>query len=481
MEITILGHASALVETAGERILVDPVLRTTPLGSGAFGHCPPRKLRLDRMPTTTLLAITHAHIDHLDPNSLALIDRKTQVVAPNEPHTLSQLRTLGFRHVAALDAWGSFRAGHVRIVATPTDSGVEEVGYLFEGPAARFWHMADTEAGPAVGARIASDHGHCDVVAAKYQPTAQVMARYFRGLGPTFDKREVIDWLEAACATRPKLVFPYASGLAFFGRYQWLNRYVFPYRADQIAELLAERLRPDGTSRAVFPGDVIVVRAAGPLVLEQGSRFVQRAPGGHACDWEPIDKNRLRGLAAQKDRRELERRLEGVLFGPWARWLGTHLRASGAAASLLDIGVVWQLVVHAGGGHRLCYGIDFTKRPLELTQGALPHMNFAVHMSGASLLSVLRGTAGSELLYACGGSVMYERILGVRDGHFWAPAQEGMGAFERLPDPLTYYLRWYAPADGSIPRSAKMTRVQKKPRSKSDARSNRSPSVRILS
>lgn len=454
MDITVFGHASLMLEAGGERILVDPVLRTTPLASGAFGHAPARILHLERMPPPTLLAITHAHVDHLDPESLALIARDTPVVAPDDPHTLGELARLGFGRVAALGAWASFTAGRARITATPTDSGVDEVGFLLEGPGARFWHMSDAEAVPEVGARIATEFGACDVVAAKYQPTTRVMAGYFRGLGAAFEKQGVIDWLEAACATRPKLVFPYASGLAFFGRHAWLNRYVFPYRAEEIAELLAERLRPHGTARAVLPGDVVTITADGPLVREQSSPFVERAAGGPDCEWEPVDEDRLTGLASPEDRRELEQRLEALLFGPWARWLAAHMRPPGAAANLIEFGVVWQLVVHAGNGERLRYGVDFTARPLELVQGPLPRVNFAVHISGASLLEVLRGTAGSELLYACGGSLMYERILGLREGRFWAPPHQGMDLYKRMPDPLTYYLRWHAPEEGAILRGS---------------------------
>jgi L-ascorbate metabolism protein UlaG (beta-lactamase superfamily) len=454
MEITVLGHASVLVETGGERILVDPVLRTTPLGSGAFGHCPPRTLHLEHMPRPTVLAITHAHVDHLDPESLALIGRETRVVAPDDPHTLSELRALGFQDVAALGVWDSFSAGGARIHATPTDSGVEEVGYVFEGPGARFWHMSDAEAVPEVGDRIVSTMGPCDVVAAKYQPTTRVMAGHFRGLGSTFDKQQVIDWLEAACATRPKLVFPYASGLAFFGRHAWLNHWVFPYHPEEIAEMLTERLGPRGMGRAVSPGDVISVTPTGPVVREQGSRFVERAAGGANCDWEPLELDRLPGLDSPAERRQLEEQLEALLFGPWAEWIAAQLPAPGVGAAFLELGVVWQLVVHAGGGERLSYGIDFTKRPLELVQGTLPRANCAVHVSGASLLGVLRGTAGSELLYACGDSVMYERLLGVRDGRFWAPPLEGMALYERLPDLLTFYLRWYAPLEGAIRRGS---------------------------
>lgn len=454
MKITILGHASVLVENGPDRILVDPVLRTTPLASGGFGHTIPRELTLEAMPAPTRLAITHAHVDHLDPESLARLPRDLEVVVPDDPHTLEELRALGFERLHVLGAWETHDTGATRMTATPTDSGVDEVGYLFEGENGRYWHMSDAEALPEVGRKILAERGAMDVVATKYQPTTRVMARYFRGQGPAFDKREVIDWLEAACETRPKLVFPYAAGLSFFGRYAWLNRYLFPYSSEHIADLLRERLGSREAARVMLPGDVITLAGSAPVVSPQGSPFVRRAPGGGETEWEPIDTSHFLPLASRRDEDELVERLEAILYGPWVRWLAKNLRPGGAAARLLDWGVTYELVVHLDAERRLHYGVDLARRPIELSRARFPRASFRVHMSGSSLLEVLAGRAGSELLYACGDALMYERILGVRDGRFWAPPREGFAIYEELTDPLTYYLRWAAPKEGVLARGS---------------------------
>lgn len=451
MKITCLGHASFLIEVAGEKILIDPVLHTDPLGSGAFGHTHHREFALEKMPAPTILAITHAHVDHLDPRSLEPISRDTRVVAPNDPETLEELHKLGFEKIDRLDAWESVQLGALRMTATPTDSGVDEVGYLFEGPGARFWHMSDAEATPETGAHIASKYGRCDVVAVKYQPTTRVMSRLFRSLGPAFDKKEVVEWLEAAAETSPKLVFPYASGLSFVGRFAWLNRYLFPYSAEEISELMSARLGPQGRGQNIVAGDIIEIANGEVSVAPQAAEFVKVIPGGGETPWEPIDISRFPGCKNADDRAELAQRLEQIMRGPFVKWIAREGRVAGTVPhALLELGVGYQLAIHLGDGKRLHYAIDFSKQQLSLVNDRLARPNFFVHMAGGSLLDILRKEAGSELLYACGDMLMFEKIIGVRDGKIWIPPVEHMQLYAKISDPLTFYLRWYGPKEGVV-------------------------------
>src|SRR5205823_4266533 len=87
------------------------------------------------------------------------------------------------------------------------------------------------------------------------------------------------------------------------------------------------------------------------------------------------------------------------------------------------------------------YAVDFGSRPRSLVFGAHPGANYLAHVAGGSLLRVLRGDAGAELFHACGDLRLYEKILGVRDGTFWAPPEQGWALYDRLPEPLTWYLR----------------------------------------
>ena len=445
MRISILGHASMYIECGETRVLVDPILRTEAFGGGSTAHYLERELRLERMPPPTVLALTHAHHDHLDPTSLARLDRNIQVVAPRDPDTLGALERLGFSRVAVLDEWASFSAGDIRIIATPSECDVREVGYVFESADGRIWDMCDSEANGALGERVRREIGACDVVAARYQPSNEIMTGMFRSLGPRFDRQHVVAWAEAAAATEPKLVFPYASGVAFVGRWEWLNRYLFPFSSVYMADLFTQRLAGSGVGATVNPGDVIEVRAGSVEVHPQACEFVRYVPRpGDEPSWEPIEAHRLAGLSSAGERAELTERLLEVLRGPWARWLVTALDAS----SLVDLGVVWQLVIHMGDGERLCFALDFTAKRRQLVAGELPNANVFAHVAGRSLLDVLRKDVGPDALYATADSLTYERIMGIRDGRFWAPKLHDAELAERIPDLLTHYLRWSGPTDG---------------------------------
>ena len=322
MRVSILGHASLYIESGDARVLVDPILHTDPIGGGSSAHYLERDLDLSMMPPPNVLALTHAHHDHLDPESLAQVDRTIQVVAPRDPDTLGVLSQMGFDRVHVLDEWASFSRQGVRIVATPSDCDVREVGYVFENDGGRIWDMCDSEADAAIGERVRRDIGACDVVAAKYQPSAQIMTGIFRSLGPQWDKHRVVDWAEAAAATCPKLVFPYASGMAFVGRYAWLNRYLFPLPSNVMADLFTARLAGSGAGTTVNPGDVVQVQGGDVTVEEQACPFVRYVPrAGDEPGWEPIQSEHLAGLDGAAEREELTERLLGVLQGPWARWL----------------------------------------------------------------------------------------------------------------------------------------------------------------
>jgi L-ascorbate metabolism protein UlaG (beta-lactamase superfamily) len=445
MRISILGHASMYIESGDTRVLVDPILRTAAFGGGTTAHYLERDLRLDRMPAPTVLAITHAHHDHLDPTSLARLDRDTQVVAPRDPDTLGALDRLGFSRIAVLDEWASFSAPGVRIVATPSECDVREVGYVFESENGRIWDMCDSEADAAIGERVRREIGACDVVAARYQPSNEIMTGIFRSLGPRFDRHRVVAWAEAAAATAPKLVFPYASGVAFVGRYDWLNRYLFPFSSVYMADLFTQRLAGTGAGATVNPGDVVELHDGSVEVHPQACDFVRYVPRpGDEPSWEPMEAHRLAGLDSPSERAELTERLLAVLRGPWARWLVSALNTT----LLVDLGVVWQLVVHMGEGVRLSFGLDFGQKRWELVAGELPHANVFAHVAGRTLLDVLRKEAGPDALYATGDSLTYERIMGVRDGRFWAPELPDTELADRIPHLLTYYLRWRGPEDG---------------------------------
>lgn len=78
LSIVWYGHASALVEIEGHRVLIDPVWSDRCSPSAAVGpkrlHAPP--VRLDELPTVNAILISHDHYDHLDMTTVRELVRR---------------------------------------------------------------------------------------------------------------------------------------------------------------------------------------------------------------------------------------------------------------------------------------------------------------------------------------------------------------------------------------------------------------------
>ncbi len=443
MRVTVLAHASVLVEMGDERVLVDPIFAEV-FASGTLCFHPARRLDVERLlQETTLLVVTHIHLDHFHPETLARFERSLPVIVPAHAALANAIRALGFTRVIELRPWQRHPIADGFALATPSDFELEELGLVFERAGASYWHMSDAIVDEPVGRRVRETLGPVSLVAAKYQPLRTLIG-YQRGLqSEMLDRDELVAGFEAACAVDPAWLFPYFSGFAFHGEHAWANRHVAPYRAGEIARLLRRRLGASATVDTVLPGDVLEVQAR--LVRKEPGASTLSAPlDGHPVQsWEPIDVTTLAGLERPAERVWLTLELRKLLPGEVMPWVLSHLSAaSGLFDAYRELQVVWQCVVHVGEGGRLRASVDFRAAEPELRlDHEHPDANVFSHVSGRQLWRVLRGEAGAEVFWMAGGYRIYEKVLLVRDGRLAAPPREGWELFETLPDPLTHYLR----------------------------------------
>ena len=106
--LTFLGHATAVVEMDGVRLVTDPVLRRL---VGPLYRRVPQPLT-EPLTDPDVILISHLHLDHYDPRSLRLFRRDTPVVAPVGAGL--SLRWRGFRESTRWDRdsasrWGRWR------------------------------------------------------------------------------------------------------------------------------------------------------------------------------------------------------------------------------------------------------------------------------------------------------------------------------------------------------------------------------------
>ena len=166
MRLRLLRHATLIVELAGLRLLVDPML-------GAPGSAPPventandRRNPLVPLPVPATRAvegvdaalITHLHGDHLDPTGIELLPNGLPLVG--QPEDEASLRGHGFTAFTPLPHGAEHQLGPVAITATPGRHGTGEIGEAM-APVSGFVLRAPGE--PVL--YVAGDTIWCDEVA----------------------------------------------------------------------------------------------------------------------------------------------------------------------------------------------------------------------------------------------------------------------------------------------------------------------------
>ncbi|MCG8417504.1 MAG: MBL fold metallo-hydrolase [Proteobacteria bacterium] len=97
-----IGHATALIEMAGVRVLVDPLGRRRCRAVGEY-HA---------------VLITHAHVDHLNRWTLAVLDKGVPLFVPRGARDI--VADLGFARVVEVEPGDQLAVGKLDIVGVPT-------------------------------------------------------------------------------------------------------------------------------------------------------------------------------------------------------------------------------------------------------------------------------------------------------------------------------------------------------------------------
>jgi L-ascorbate metabolism protein UlaG (beta-lactamase superfamily) len=245
MTIRLLRHATLLVEIAGFRLLVDPMLGDPGVMPPIAGSGDERRNPLVPLPVPAAEAvagvdgalITHLHRDHLDDAAAELLPRDLPLVC--QPPDEGRLRELGFRDVLAVDGAADWRG--LRIARTGGRHGTGEIGARM-GAVSGFVVSAGGE--PSV--YVAGDTIWCEEVAgalAAHRPAVVVVnageARFAEGDPITMDGDDVVAVCRAA---------PWARVVAV--HMEAINH----CRLSRAA--LAERLRAEGLgARVAIPAD----------------------------------------------------------------------------------------------------------------------------------------------------------------------------------------------------------------------------------
>jgi L-ascorbate metabolism protein UlaG (beta-lactamase superfamily) len=157
LRVTMVGHATMLIQTAGLNILTDPVWsdRVSPFTFAGPKRINPPGIAFDDLPPIELVLVSHNHYDHLDTATLARLkaEHDPQVITPLGNDSIIRDAVPGIR-VSAHD-WGeTVLCGSVPIHLEPVHHwsarGMGDrrmalwAGFVVETPAGSIYHVGDT-------------------------------------------------------------------------------------------------------------------------------------------------------------------------------------------------------------------------------------------------------------------------------------------------------------------------------------------------
>lgn len=269
MQLTLVGHATWLIEQGGTRLLTDPVL-ADPFEDGTVVSCPARAVDVDAMPAPTHIFLSHRHPDHFHPDSLRRLSRDLPVLMPPDPMLAAALARLGFENLVPLRPWGWVEVGDLSVMATSSAGDFPECGLLIRGtdPAGRAvtaYNQVDTPLNREAVERLRAESGGLDVHIAMHASQA---FGWFDGVPEELATGHGIN-LSVARFLGARVVVPGAAGFRFHDDFGWLNAHLFPITSDRFARDLA-RLSPRQQVLQPLPGQVLEVGGGARIVGESG-------------------------------------------------------------------------------------------------------------------------------------------------------------------------------------------------------------------
>ena len=167
MRLTLVRHATLLLETGGKRLIVDPMLDPPGARAPVRGTPQERPNPLVSLPFSAEEAVagveavmlTHTHVDHLDAAGVEALPRAAPFFC--QPEDMADLAPLGFADLRPVPAGGTLEWQGLRISRTGGRHGREEPMVQGMGPVSGFVVEAPGE--PTV--YVAGDTVWCEEVA----------------------------------------------------------------------------------------------------------------------------------------------------------------------------------------------------------------------------------------------------------------------------------------------------------------------------
>lgn len=268
MKVTLIGHATMLVEMENTTCIMDPVF-FDPFEDGAVTSAPERRVNLENLPDIDVVILSHCHPDHFDIPSLARLSRDVDVLIPDDEMLAYACEKLGFARIHRLQPFKAARLNGCDFLPTPSHMNtVNEFGMVFRDSTGVVWNQVDSDVEREDIEALHRWVPQIDVMFAMY--ACQNFA-FFETRDTQFPYEAHAFNLSNVIAANPRLMVPGSAGFRFTGDHAWLNSYTFPIdRRRFIGDL--NRLAPDIDTFMANPGDVIEVKDGAIHCHEAASR-----------------------------------------------------------------------------------------------------------------------------------------------------------------------------------------------------------------
>ena len=436
MKITLLGHASILVEMAGATCLMDPVL-FDPFEEGAVTSCPRRSVFPHLLPRVDTLIVSHRHPDHFDLRSLALLPRDADVIVPGDPLIGYALKALGFRHIHPVEPMAPILAEQFELYPTRSEvTTVREFGMIFKDASGTFWNQVDSALSPQTIGAVRQRFGRIDLLFAMY---ASQNFDYFDRRTVEFPFETHRQNLANVMRIDPCTVAPGAAGFRFCGAHAWLNPFLFPLSRRRFAEDL-QRLSFGGAIAIMNPGDVFDI-APGRVVHRSGASAiaVMDEDDSAAIDFDPTapvpalsDPN-----PDGRPRQALRRVIDPLIAG-----LADYVRAGGDADKVISLyrrhGAIYTLSVIFPDGKVERRQFDFSADGVRVLRGTTAPGNIGHSIAASALAALIEHTKSFFYVraYSRRHQAVYDAV---------ATAEGPQLQRHLLPDLLLHYVLNIAP------------------------------------
>lgn len=426
MKTTLIGHACLWIESKNTTLLSDPCLFSIHFED--LNHYYPQvEIDPEKFKRPDILYLSHRHQDHFDIRTLAYLPKDLKVLCPQDAVMLECLKELGYTDVTAVESFEAYQVKDLNLIPTPslTQDYYPEHGLIIQDGEVSVWNQVDTIVSPKIIEYIQRICGQVDFAHVRFQPLLEQNFTFHKPCVLPFE--EYSSFLKVAKALSPKFAVPGSAGERYFGRFEFLNHFVFPTTQEQFLSDLNE-FAPGIKTSPFYPGDIAEITKQGVVIhprQSDGARFIESKE--EVTAFNPLfEVPRIRTLTedsakhAQEKKaveefleKEFTERLKVLeVMNAWTHWkVGYRLEVFGQ-----DESDVWS--------------IDFGKSPT-IQKGYLERVNLYEGISCSELYRLIRGETNWDFVGASAQFRTFHNIYRVSGGSFEFYPQE-----KKFPQPL---------------------------------------------